>query len=244
MTVRRRRTSDEGERHALLPSLDAPAAQLVVAPPPFPDLAYERLAWSSGFLVVAGVDEVGRGALAGPVVAAAVVLDPDRVPVGLDDSKRLAPKRREELDELVRASALCWRVARVEADEIDRVNILRASLRAMRLALDGLGRVADHVLVDGNVCIPDWPRSQATVIGGDGLSASIAAASIVAKVARDRLMAEYDDVWPGYGFGDHAGYGTRAHRDAIERLGPCPLHRRTFRGVETEDLLDFGPQVD
>lgn len=204
---------------------------------PGPDLSRERDAWASGLRVVAGVDEVGRGALAGPVVAAAVVLDPERVPLGLDDSKRLTAKRREELAAEIELTAICWRVARVEADEIDRINILRASLLAMRVALDALSLDVDHVLVDGNVRIPDWARSQATVIGGDALSASIAAASIVAKVARDRLMREHEATWPGYGFGVHVGYGTKAHREAIGRLGPCPLHRRSFRGVEPDDLF-------
>ena len=204
---------------------------------PLPDLTHAREAWAAGFRLVAGVDEVGRGALAGPVVAAAVVLDPDRVPVGLDDSKRLAARRRETLAEQILATALCCRVARIEAEEIDRVNILRATLAAMRRAVDALCPLADHLLVDGNVALPDWPRSQRTVVGGDGLSASIAAASIVAKVARDRLMRGFDTVWPGYGFASHVGYGTSAHREAIGRLGPCPIHRRSFRGVEPEDLF-------
>jgi len=207
-----------------------------------PTLDYEREAWTAGARFIAGVDEVGRGALAGPVVAAAVILDPERVPDGLDDSKRLSPRRRESLAERILASAVCWRVARVESDEIDRINILRATLAAMRLAADALSPAADLLLVDGNVAVPEWPGPQRTVVGGDGLVASIAAASIVAKVARDRLMADLDDVFPGYGFSAHAGYGTQAHRNAIARLGACPIHRRSFRGVDPDDLFGALPR--
>lgn len=202
-----------------------------------PDLAFEHQAWASGWRRVAGVDEVGRGALAGPVVAAAVILDPERVPDGLDDSKRLPAKRRETLAAEIRSTALCWGVARVEPDEIDRINILRASLAAMLRAVGGLLPCAEHLLVDGNVAIPGWAGPQLQIVGGDGRSASIAAASILAKVERDRIMRDYDADLPGYDFASHVGYGTRAHRDAIERLGPSPIHRRTFRGVLQLELL-------
>jgi ribonuclease HII len=195
------------------------------------DQKLERRAWAEGHRLVAGVDEVGRGALAGPVVAAAVILDPRRIPEGIDDSKRLTAERREVLAESILECALACRVARVEAEEIDRINILRATLKAMRAAIDLLDPEPDCIFIDGNVGLPDFPTVQRTVIGGDGLSVSIAAASIVAKVARDRLMRDYDSVWCGYGFATHVGYGTRAHRGAIERLGPSPLHRRSFRGV-------------
>jgi ribonuclease HII len=200
------------------------------------DDAHERRCRADGFAVVAGIDEVGRGALAGPVVAAAVVLDPDRVPVGIDDSKRLRPALRERLAADIRA----WSVAQVEADEIDRVNILRATLAAMRKALDGLCLEPDLVLIDGSTALPNFPRPQRTIVGGDGASVSIAAASIVAKVVRDALMRDLDSVWHGYGFAAHAGYGTRTHREAIRRLGPSPIHRRTFRGVcqEQPSLLE------
>jgi ribonuclease HII len=201
-----------------------------------PDCAFEREAWAEG-LRVAGVDEVGRGALAGPVVAAAVIFEPGRVPDGLDDSKKLTAARREELDERIRADALCWSVARVEHDVIDRINILRASFEAMRDALVALAPSADHLLVDGHLPIPDWAGSQRSIVGGDARSASIAAASILAKVARDRIMRDYDATHPGYDFGAHAGYGTAAHRSAIARLGPSPIHRRSFRGVVQLDLL-------
>jgi ribonuclease HII len=206
-----------------------------------PDLRFEQDAWETGRVVVAGVDEVGRGALAGPVVAAAVVLDPARVPEGLDDSKKLTAKRREELSRIVRDTALCFHVARIESEEIDRVNILQATLRAMCVALEALAPCADFVLVDGNVRIPGWPGEQRTVVGGDAASVSIAAASIVAKVERDRIMAEMDLVWPGYDFGANAGYGTSSHRAALERLGPSPVHRHSFRGVAPRDLFSALP---
>jgi ribonuclease HII len=195
------------------------------------DDQHERGALASGFRLVAGVDEVGRGALAGPVVAAAVILDLENVPAGIDDSKRLRPSVRERLANEIRESAIAWSVARVEADEIDRINILRATLRAMRTAVEALAPVADIALVDGNTAIPGCETSQRTIVGGDAASISIAAASIVAKVTRDELMRSFDSVWNGYGFALHAGYGTRVHRDALRRLGPTPIHRLTFRGV-------------
>jgi ribonuclease HII len=205
------------------------------------DDVHERACRSDGFAVVAGVDEVGRGALAGPVVAAAVVLDPERVPEGLDDSKRLSCAVREKLAAQIRESALAWRIACVDADEIDRVNILRATLSAMRTAVEGLVPEPDLVLVDGNVAIPGLARAQRTIVGGDAASVSIAAASIVAKVARDGLMRDFDAVWSGYGFASHVGYGTLSHREAIRRLGPSPIHRKSFRGVaapEQPSLLE------
>ena len=195
------------------------------------DQTFERLAWDAGHRFVAGIDEVGRGALAGPVVAAAVILDPLRIPQGLDDSKRLAPKRREALAEAILGTALCCRIARIEAEEIDRITILPATLKAMGAAADLLDPRADYILLDGNVALPSYPGAQRTVVGGDGLSVSIAAASIVAKVARDRLMRGYDALWRGYGFDANVGYGTRAHWEGLRHLGPSPIHRRTFRGV-------------
>lgn len=198
-----------------------------------PDFSIEKLAWEDGYTCVAGVDEVGRGALAGPVVTAAVILDPECFPSGLDDSKKLSAKRRRLLAAEIEQCALAVAIGRIEADEIDRINILQATLKAMRAALDRLALSPDYVLVDGNTPIPRWAGGQKTVVSGDARSLSIAAASIVAKVARDRLMAEFETEWPGYGFSAHAGYGTEAHRQAIERLGPCPIHRKTFRGVVT-----------
>ncbi len=198
---------------------------------------YEKEAWSDGYYVVAGLDEVGRGALAGPVVAAAVVLDRERIPDGLADSKTLVRTRREALSSAIADSALGVAIACIEAPEIDATNILRATLAAMLQAVGALPVVPDYLLVDGNSRIPEWTGTQRTVVAGDAASASIAAASIVAKVARDRLMAGYSEQWPDYGFADHVGYGTAAHMDAIARLGPCPIHRRTFRGVLTTSLF-------
>ncbi|MBK6313207.1 MAG: ribonuclease HII [Blastocatellia bacterium] len=198
---------------------------------------YEQEAWSDGYYVVAGLDEVGRGALAGPVVAAAVVLDRERIPDGLADSKTLVRTRREALSSAIADSALGVAIACIEAPEIDATNILRATLAAMLQAVGALPVVPDYLLVDGNSRIPEWTGTQRTVVAGDAASASIAAASIVAKVARDRLMAGYSERWPDYGFADHVGYGTAAHMDAIARLGPCPIHRRTFRGVLTTSLF-------
>jgi ribonuclease HII len=199
------------------------------------DDVHERSGRFDGYAVVAGVDEVGRGALAGPVVAAAVVLDPIRVPEGLDDSKRLTPAVREKLAGEICESALAWQIASVEADEIDQINILRATLSAMRTAVEGLIPEPDLILVDGNIPIPGLTRTQRTIVGGDALSVSIAAASIVAKVVRDRLMRDFDSVWTGYGFASHVGYGTPTHREALKRLGPSPIHRRSFRGVVLQE---------
>lgn len=193
-----------------------------------PDYREERALWRSGLARVAGVDEAGRGPLAGPVVAAAVVLRrPLRLP-GLDDSKRLAPETRRELRAAIeaRAEAVAW--ARVEHDEIDRVNILQASFAAMLAALERLAGSPDFVLLDGPLAPAGlrWPHR--AIVGGDARSASVAAASIVAKVERDRIMSEYDAEYPGYGFARHKGYPTPEHLQALERLGPCPIHRRSF----------------
>ncbi|MEE4299753.1 MAG: ribonuclease HII, partial [Pseudomonadales bacterium] len=166
---------------------------------------------------VAGVDEVGRGPLAGPVVAAAVVLDPRRPIAGLDDSKRLSPRRREALAEEIRARALGWALGRAEVEEIDRVNILQASLLAMQRAVAGLAPAPAHVMVDGNRA-PSFPVPATAIVGGDGRVAEIAAASILAKVARDAELVELDARHPGYGFAGHKGYASRAHLEALARL--------------------------
>lgn len=181
-------------------------------------------------LWVAGVDEAGRGPLAGPVSAAAVILDPARPIQGLDDSKKLTPARRDALDLEIREHALAWAVAWASAEEIDRINILQASMLAMQRAVAALSIRPRRVLVDGNRC-PDVGCEARAVIGGDGLVPSIGAASILAKVARDRLMCELDRTFPGYGFAGHKGYPTRAHIEALRRLGPCPEHRRSFGPV-------------
>ncbi|SDW44768.1 ribonuclease HII [Thiocapsa roseopersicina] len=181
-------------------------------------------------LWVAGVDEAGRGPLAGPVSAAAVILDPARPIAGLDDSKKLTPARRAVLDREIREHALAWSVAWASAEEIDRLNILQASMLAMQRAVAALTVRPTRVLVDGNRC-PDVGCAAEAIVGGDGLVPSIGAASILAKVARDRLMGDLDRAFPGYGFAGHKGYPTRAHIDALRQLGPCPEHRRSFGPV-------------
>ncbi len=183
--------------------------------------------------LVAGVDEAGRGPLAGPVVAAAVILDPRYPIVGLDDSKRLSAARRADLDRAIRENALAWAVAGARPDEIDRINILEATLLAMRRAIEFLAPAAEAVQVDGNR-LPDLDfggkrLNGEAIVGGDASVPAISAASILAKVGRDRYMLEAEATFPGYGFAQHKGYGTAAHLEAIGRLGPCPLHRRSFR---------------
>jgi len=190
-------------------------------------LRWERQCWARGENVVAGVDEAGRGPLAGPVVAAAVILSPGWDVAGVDDSKRLTPARREALFPSILKRADAVGVGVVWQDVIDRENIRWATFRAMRQALRRLRREPDVILVDGER-IPGLRRRQTGLAGGDRRSLSIAAASVVAKVVRDRIMGVLDRQYPGYGFWKHKGYGTLAHRDAIARLGPCPLHRRTF----------------
>jgi ribonuclease HII len=190
----------------------------------------EEAAWRRG-LQVAGVDEVGRGPLAGPVVAAAVVLD-SRSPIeGLRDSKLLSPSQRARLARVIRARALAWSVGRVGAARIDAENVLQATWRAMRRALGRLTMPPGLVLVDGHLRIPGLHWPQRALIQGDRRCASIAAASILAKVTRDALMIRADGRWPDYGFRRHKGYATAAHLEALARLGPCPLHRRSFHGV-------------
>ncbi len=189
---------------------------------------FERRAWLRGCRHVAGVDEAGRGPLAGPVVAAAVILTPDTVLLGLDDSKRLSPARREALAPEIRRVAVAWSVAVVDVAEIDRLNIAQAAFEAMRRAVRGLGVAPDHLLVDG-FPLPGAPCPQEGIVGGDRLSHSIAAASVLAKVERDRLMDALSREYPGYGFEIHKGYPTLAHREALLRLGPSAVHRRSFR---------------
>lgn len=182
-------------------------------------------------LLVAGVDEAGRGPLAGPVVVAAVILDPDRAPDGLDDSKRLGEARREALYPGIVAAALAWRVEVVGVDEIDRLNILQATLTGMRRALRALSPAARLARIDGNQLPRDLPCPAEAVVGGDGREPAIMAASILAKVSRDRLMRELHLAYPQYGFDRHKGYASRAHLAALEAHGPCPHHRRSFAPV-------------
>lgn len=192
--------------------------------------AFEDEARAAGFRRVAGVDEAGRGPLAGPVVAAAVILPPGFAHPGIDDSKRLAPGRREALYAQIYEAAEAIGIGIVDAREIDRVNILRAALAAMAMAVENLDPPPDRLLVDGPHPLP-LSIPQRPIPGGDGLSQSIAAASIVAKVTRDRLMAVCDSLFPGWGFARHKGYPTAEHRAAIRRHGCSPIHRRSFRGV-------------
>lgn len=188
------------------------------------------------FVLMAGVDEAGRGPLAGPVFAAAVMLDRTRPVSGLADSKMLAPGQREELAVLIRERSLCWALGRAEVEEIDRLNILQASLLAMKRAVKALSLSPQLVMVDGNQPPPLECRVQ-TVIRGDALVPAISAASILAKVARDDEMRELDRHFPGYGFSCHKGYPTPAHLEALEKLGASPVHRRSFAPVRR--LLAF-----
>jgi ribonuclease HII len=190
-------------------------------------------------LLTAGVDEAGRGPLAGPVVAAAVVLDPARPVTGLRDSKRLSPGRREALAEAIQARALAWCVAAAEPDEIDRLNILGATHLAMQRAVAGLGLLPELVLVDGNRA-PRFGTAVRTVVGGDGSVAAISAASILAKVDRDARMQRFAGEYPGYGFDVHKGYPTVEHRAALARLGASPIHRRSFAPVRAVLLSAAG----
>jgi len=188
---------------------------------------FEQEARARGHRLIAGVDEVGRGALCGPVVAAAVILGDGFPTEGLDDSKRLTPRKREALAARVRDQALAWGVGVVEPPEIDRVNILRATLAAMRQAVDALAPAPDLLLVDA-LELPGLSAPQLAIVKGDAQSVSIAAASIVAKVTRDALMRELDLVHPGYELARNMGYGSDEHRQALRRLGPSPIHRRSF----------------
>lgn len=188
-------------------------------------------------LLTAGIDEAGRGPLAGPVSVAAVILDPDRPIAGLDDSKRLSERRRETLYGQIIEHALAFHIVLVPCADIDRINILQATLLGMRRAVEGLNPAARYALIDGNR-IPDGLACPArAVVGGDHLHAAISAASILAKVTRDRYMVELDARYPGYGFAKHKGYGVAAHMQALAQLGPCPEHRRSFAPVR--DCLEM-----
>jgi ribonuclease HII len=201
------------------------------------------LAGNSGmmpFALVAGVDEAGRGPLAGPVVAAAVMLDPDAPIDGLRDSKQLSARARERLAQHIRERAFGWSLGRAEAEDIDRINILQATLLAMARAVAGLPTSPQHVLIDGLHC-PRLSCSVEAVVGGDRRFPSISAASILAKVTRDAEMVELDRRYPQYGFKRHKGYPTREHRDALRQHGPCPYHRRSFAPVRAVIEASSGP---
>lgn len=188
---------------------------------------FEEKAWAQGYASVCGVDEAGRGPIAGPVCAAAVILPAGIVIDGLNDSKKLSEKKREMLFDAITEQALAWSVSLVDERVIDEINILQATYRAMRQAVEGLTRPADFAYVDGNrsegLCIP-----HACVVSGDAKVPSVAAASIVAKVTRDRLMRQFAERYPQYGFEKHKGYETTAHDEALMMHGPCPIHRQTF----------------
>ena len=190
--------------------------------------------------LVAGVDEVGRGPLCGAVVTAAVILDPRRPILGLNDSKKLTPARREKLYDEICEKALCWYIARAEVEEIDELNILHATMLAMKRAVEGLTITPKLALIDGNRC-PQLSVPSASVIQGDAKVPAIAAASILAKVSRDREMAAFELIYPGYGIVGHKGYPTPVHLEALARLGPTPIHRRSFAPVraayEARELL-------
>ena len=193
-------------------------------------LEYETTARAKGYHAIAGVDEAGRGPLAGPVVAAAVMLAPDSQFNGLDDSKKLSPKTREKFFLIIKKQALSYGIGVIGVEEIDKINILQASLLAMKNAVEDLFDKPNLLLIDGNQRI-DTEIKQWTIVKGDSLSQSIAAASVLAKVTRDKLMGKYHEQFPLYEFNKHKGYGTRLHRDLIRKYGPCPIHRRTFKGV-------------
>lgn len=192
---------------------------------------YERLAYQEGAEYVAGLDEAGRGCLAGPVVAAAVILPREWTLAEINDSKQLSPSQRDKLFPLIRQQALSFGVGIIPETTIDKVNILQATYLAMEQAIDALDITPQYLLLDA-VTLQKIPIRQRGIKKGDSLSISIAAASIIAKVTRDRLMLDYDKQYPQYGFAGHKGYGTKQHREAIATHGPCPIHRKTFRGVK------------
>ncbi len=199
--------------------------------PAAPDFLIEARNHDLGKLSIAGVDEAGRGPLAGPVTAAAVILDPDNLPRGLNDSKKLTEKRREILfDEILKTSHVAW--CSLNAETIDTINIREAALRAMEISVSHLPIKTDYVMIDGR----DVPRALKGIgeafVKGDARSLSIAAASIIAKVVRDRMMVEADKHFPEYGFAGHKGYGSQKHRDAIHEFGPCPIHRKSFSPIK------------
>jgi ribonuclease HII len=200
-------------------------------------LRYETELWERGVVQVAGVDEAGMAPLAGPIVAGACLLPRDYRPRGIDDSKQLDARARDRLAEDIRKNAICWAVARAEVFEIDGINVYRAGLLALTRAVRGLTARPDHVLVDARK-LPELGIPHTPIIHGDALSLTIAAASILAKTARDALMAELDLAHPGYGFARHKGYPTAEHFDALRRLGACPIHRRSFQPVRVALGLD------
>ena len=217
-------TADSGKK----PSASSRLSRISVS---INNLEFEKQAALDGFRFVAGIDEVGRGCLAGAVVAAAVILDLDKpLPKGLNDSKKLTANQRTRIAEEIRQTAVCFAVAQVEAEEIDRINILQATKKAMLAAVEQLVPAADFLLIDA-VNLNNCGLPQKSIFGGDAACASIAAASVVAKVYRDTMMRRLDAVYPEYGFARHVGYGTKEHFDAIRKHGASALHRKSFKGV-------------
>lgn len=200
--------------------------------------SYERQLWAMGYKLVAGLDEVGRGPLAGPVVAVAVILPGEAVIPGLDDPKRLSGKRRQEVYDQIRSQALSIGVGMVHPEGIDEANVMMATYKAMVKAVNDLPIAADYLLID-SLHLPNVTQPQAPIVGGETQSCSIAAASIVAKVLRDEHMIEMNKLYPKYGFANHKGYGTLEHREALERLGPCPIHRKSYEPVR--DIVPLVP---
>lgn len=190
-------------------------------------LEFEKEALAKGYKSICGVDEAGRGPLAGPVCAAAVILPEGVIIEGVNDSKKLSEKKRESLFDVIREQALSYSIAYATVDEIEEINILNATMLAMRRAIDGLDIKADYAMIDGNK-IPPIDIDAECIVKGDAKSMSIACASILAKVSRDRLLYKYAEEYPMYGFDKHKGYGTKVHREAILKYGPCPYHRKSF----------------
>lgn len=200
--------------------------------------SYERQVWAMGYKLVAGIDEVGRGPLAGPVVAAAVILPGESILPGLDDCKRLSGKRRQDLYELIKEKALAIGIGMVHPEGIDEANVMMATYKSMVKAVADLSVTPDYLLIDA-LHLPNVSQPQSPIVGGDGQSCSIAAASIVAKVARDEYMIEMDKRYPQYGFANHKGYGTLEHREALEQYGPCPIHRKNYGSVR--EIVTLAP---
>ena len=193
-------------------------------------LEYEKKLWDSGYKYVAGVDEAGRGPLAGPVYAAAVIFPQGVVIDGINDSKKLSEKKREELYDIIIDRAIAYSIVSIDEKEIDKINILNAAMKAFKTSLDTLSQKPDYALLDGNRA-PEMDVPYEAVVKGDAKVQAIAAASILAKVARDRYITEMDKVYPQYGFAKHKGYPTKDHKEAVAKFGPSPIHRLTFKGV-------------
>ena len=204
-------------------------------------LKYETTAANKGYRFVIGVDEAGRGPLAGPVVAGAVLFPPQVSLNGLDDSKKLSQKSREKFFPRIIQTALAYGVGVVSVETIERINILQAALLAMKQAVEKCALPPDLLLIDGNKRV-DHPADQWTIVGGDGKSLSIAAASVLAKVTRDRIMREYHKNYPEYEFDRHKGYPTQLHREKLRQFGPCPIHRKTFKGVKETETAYHRPE--